>query len=63
MQALATKVRNFLTSEAGPTAVEYAIMLALIIVVCIAAVTTLGTNLSTTYSGIATTVSGVKTSS
>jgi len=41
---------SFLKDEAGPTAVEYAVMLALIIVVCIAAVTTLGTNASGTFS-------------
>ncbi|HEX4611792.1 MAG TPA: Flp family type IVb pilin [Urbifossiella sp.] len=36
--------------EDGPTAVEYAVMLALIIVVCIAAVTTLGSNANSTFS-------------
>jgi pilus assembly protein Flp/PilA len=43
-------VVNFLQNEDGPTAVEYAVMLALIIVVCIAAITTLGTNASNTFS-------------
>ena len=41
---------EFLKKEDGPTAVEYAVMLALIIVVCIAAVTTIGTNASSTFS-------------
>jgi pilus assembly protein Flp/PilA len=41
---------NFLNDESGPTAVEYAVMLALIIVVCITAVTTLGTNANNTFS-------------
>jgi pilus assembly protein Flp/PilA len=41
---------RFLKQEDGPTAVEYAVMLALIIVVCIAAVTTLGNNASSTFS-------------
>ena len=36
--------------EDGPTTVEYAVMLALIIVVCIAAVTTLGQNANNTFS-------------
>jgi pilus assembly protein Flp/PilA len=40
---------NFLKNEEGPTAVEYAVMLALIIVVCVAAVTTLGSNSANTY--------------
>ena len=37
-----TKVQNFIQDESGPTAVEYAVMLALIIVVCIGAVTAIG---------------------
>jgi pilus assembly protein Flp/PilA len=41
---------QFLHDEDGPTAVEYAVMLALIVVVCIAAITTLGTNASQTFS-------------
>jgi pilus assembly protein Flp/PilA len=40
---------NFLKREDGPTAVEYAVMLALIVVVCIAAVTTLGNNVNDVY--------------
>ena len=44
------KIRHFIRSEDGPTAVEYAVMLALIIVVCIAAITTLGSNASNTFS-------------
>jgi pilus assembly protein Flp/PilA len=48
---------KFLKSEDGPTAVEYAVMLALIIVVCIAAVITLGQNASGTFSFVATKVS------
>ena len=47
---------NFLKQEDGPTAVEYAVMLALIIVVCIAAITTLGSNASTTFNKVATTI-------
>ncbi|VAX38511.1 Flp pilus assembly protein, pilin Flp [hydrothermal vent metagenome] len=35
-------IKNFLKSEDGPTAVEYAVMLALIIIVCIAAIKTFG---------------------
>ena len=41
---------NFLKSEDGPTAVEYAVMLALIIVVCIAAISALGSNAINTFS-------------
>ncbi len=42
-------VTNFLRREDGPTAVEYAVMLALIVVVCITAITTLGTNANSTF--------------
>ena len=44
---------NFLKAEDGPTAVEYAVMLALIIVVCIAAITALGSNANNTFSYVA----------
>jgi pilus assembly protein Flp/PilA len=43
---------RFIKAEDGPTAVEYAVMLALIIVVCIGAVTTLGTKASATFTSV-----------
>jgi pilus assembly protein Flp/PilA len=43
MKSLAERVHRFLVSEDGPTAVEYAVMLALIIVVCLGAINTIGT--------------------
>ena len=43
---------DFVTREDGPTAVEYAVMLALIIVVCIAAITTLGSNANQTFTTV-----------
>lgn len=43
---VARHVTAFLKKEDGPTAVEYAVMLALIIVVCIAAITALGSSAS-----------------
>jgi len=51
-QWLAT-LRRFLRDEDGPTAVEYAVMLALIVVVCITAITALGTNANATFSNVA----------
>jgi pilus assembly protein Flp/PilA len=45
-------VVRFLKREDGPTAVEYAVMLALIIVVCIAAITTLGGNANSTFTSV-----------
>jgi pilus assembly protein Flp/PilA len=50
MRNVAKKFVEFMKKEDGPTAVEYAVMLALIIVVCIAAITTLGSNANSTFS-------------
>jgi pilus assembly protein Flp/PilA len=52
MKNFAAKIRNFLKSEDGPTAVEYAVMLALIVVVCLGAIRTIGTNASTTFNKV-----------
>ncbi len=49
---------EFLKREDGPTAVEYAVMLALIIVVCIAAITTLGQNANTTFGTVGNAIGG-----
>ena len=49
LKKFSQKVVNFLKAEDGPTAVEYAVMLALIIVVCIAAISALGSNASNTF--------------
>ena len=49
---------SFLQDESGPTAVEYAVMLALIIVVCVTAITTLGTNANNTFSYVGAKVGG-----
>jgi len=46
-------LKTFLLAEDGPTAVEYAVMLALIIAVCIGAITTLGTNAKGVFSNVA----------
>ena len=53
MNRIARKFVEFLKKEDGPTAVEYAVMLALIVVVCIAAITTLGSNANNTFSNVA----------
>lgn len=46
-------VKRFLRAEDGPTAVEYAVMLALIVVVCITAIMTLGGNANKAFSNAA----------
>lgn len=49
-------IKNFLIEEDGPTAVEYAVMLALIIVVCLVAVTSLGSKASTNFNYVSKTI-------
>ena len=49
---LTTGMAAFLQREDGPTAVEYAVMLALTIVVCITAITALGTNANKTFTNV-----------
>jgi pilus assembly protein Flp/PilA len=57
MRTLGQFALNFLKNEDGPTAVEYAVMLALIIVVCIAAISALGSNASNTFTYVGNKVS------
>ena len=52
MRSLITRVERFLVSEDGPTAVEYAVMLALILVACITIITTLGRSISNTFTSV-----------
>ena len=54
MNAFLTRAKSFLKSEDGPTATEYAVMLALIIIVALGAITALGTKVSTTFSNVTT---------
>jgi pilus assembly protein Flp/PilA len=56
MKHLTQAVVNFLKREDGPTAVEYAVMLALIIVVCITAITALGTNANKTFTSVSNSI-------
>jgi len=56
MRRFSQALVNFLKKEDGPTAVEYAVMLALIVVVCITAITTLGTNANATFTKVGTAI-------
>ena len=56
MSKLTKNVVEFLKKEDGPTAVEYAVMLALIVVVCIAAITTIGQNANDTFSKVGSSI-------
>ena len=59
MRAITKSLVNFVKKEDGPTAVEYAVMLALIVVVCIAAITTLGSNANSTFSFVGSAIKPV----
>ncbi|MGD9720200.1 MAG: Flp family type IVb pilin [Pirellulales bacterium] len=52
MHKFLNRLVRFCTAEDGPTAVEYAVMLALIIIVCLAAIRTIGTNANTTFTRV-----------
>jgi pilus assembly protein Flp/PilA len=52
MSHVICSVKRFLGSEDGPTAVEYAVMLALIVVVCLTAIQAIGTKANTTFTGV-----------
>lgn len=52
MKKVFEKVTNFLVSEDGPTAVEYAVMLALILVAVIVTVRAIGTNANTKFTAV-----------
>ena len=54
MSNFLTRAKSFLRSEDGPTATEYAVMLALIIIVALGAITSLGTTVSTIFSDVDT---------
>ena len=51
-------VIRFLQEEDGPTAVEYAVMLALIIMVCLVAIGTLGTATNAKFEESAAAIAG-----
>jgi pilus assembly protein Flp/PilA len=57
MNKVISRVQRFLTSEDGPTAVEYAVMVGLIAVALVAIVTSLGKSISGTFSTVSSTLS------
>jgi len=52
MSNFLTRAKSFLRSEDGPTATEYAVMLALIIIVALAAITGLGSTVNAIFTGV-----------
>jgi pilus assembly protein Flp/PilA len=56
LHRLGDKIVAFFKEEEGPTAVEYAVMLALIIVVCLVAITSIGTSTNATFTSVSSAV-------
>jgi len=57
MRSLKQHLKNFLHQEEGATAVEYAVLLALIILVCIFAITQLGSDSNQTFTSVGEAIS------
>jgi pilus assembly protein Flp/PilA len=49
-------IKRFVQDQSGATAIEYGLIVALIAVVIIAAVTTVGTNLNTSFTSVGTSI-------
>jgi pilus assembly protein Flp/PilA len=58
MQLILKRLHRLIRDESGPTAVEYAVMLALIMIVCLAVIHTIGTNAKTTFSNVGSSLTG-----
>ena len=54
MKGLLKNVKRFVKEENGPTATEYAVMLALIIIVALAAISALGSKVNTIFTNVQT---------
>jgi pilus assembly protein Flp/PilA len=56
MSTICKKIHGFLTSEDGPTAVEYAVLVGLIVIGIVAVVGALASSISTTFSQVSSTL-------
>ena len=61
MKNIVSKVQRFIESEDGPTAVEYAIMLALIVVVCLVSIQGVGKTAKSTFDDIQSDLNSART--
>ena len=57
MRGVISRVHRFLASEDGPTAVEYAVLIGLIVVTIVGAVSSLAQSISGTFSSVSSTLS------
>ncbi len=60
MMHVANRIQRFLTSDDGPAAVEYAVMLLLIVVACLVAINSVGTNTKTSFINSANSIASAK---
>lgn len=51
-QAMAKRVQRFVAAEDGPTSVEYALLLALIVIICMTSIQSIGTNASASFTKV-----------
>jgi pilus assembly protein Flp/PilA len=58
MSKVLAGAKRFLRDEGGPTAVEYAVLLAMIIIVCIASVQALGSYANNTFTYVGAVLGG-----
>ena len=58
MQKVLSAATRFVKSDDGPTATEYAVMLSLIIIACVATISLIGDELNTTFGNVATAIQG-----
>jgi pilus assembly protein Flp/PilA len=58
MRSFALKLRRFLAAEDGPTAVEYAVMLTLIVMFCLSAISLIGANANSAFKRVASSIHG-----
>jgi pilus assembly protein Flp/PilA len=58
MMSMLSRIRRLLREEDGPTAVEYAFMLALIVIVCLTAIKSIGSNAKTVFTNMSNSLSG-----
>ena len=58
MRNVINRAKAFIKNEDGPTATEYAVMLALIIIAALTAITALGNRVSAIFSEVTTGIGG-----
>jgi pilus assembly protein Flp/PilA len=58
MFSIKKRIRRLLGDECGPTAVEYAVMLALIVMLCLVSIRTVGKNSNKVFKNVGKSIAG-----